>query len=227
MEQERHAPSRDGRRNGHRGNGTMDAGSRIRAELDLRAHVTNVEAEMAAVGERVKVIDEVLNRQLALRQPRGTQAAIDEYLAWLDRVEALGLAYVNANIVTQRLRLFYQGTARTRGALPDPAPRMREVKNLLETVRHSEQANLLLLRARRHSLSTDIQDLARDRKGKVHDTAHAGGRRGSGAAVGARHVILVAAALAALLLGSVLLESFRPEIVRFVRSAAGLPSTAP
>lgn len=222
MERERGTtdrPRRDARRNGHGGTFSSDASSRIRTELDLRAHVTNVEAEMAGIGNRVKVIDDVLNQQLALRQPRGTRAAIDQYLAWLDRVEALGLAYVNANIVTQRLRLFYQGTARTRGDLPDPAPRMREVKNLLETVRHSEQANLLLLRAQRHALLTEIQNLARERKSTRRDTP-----RRSGKPLGA--VTLLVVALAALLLGSVLLESFRPEIVRFVRSAAGLPSAS-
>jgi hypothetical protein len=177
---------------------------------------------MAEIGGRVKIIDDVLNEQLALRQPRGTQAAIDEYLAWLDRVEGIGLAFVNANIVTQRLRLFFQGTARTRGALPDPAPRMREVKNLLETVRHTEQANLLLVRARRHALLTDIQNLARERKSDL-DASLRGDRAGK--AVGSTVLTLLALTLAALLLGSILLDSFRPEIVRFVRSTVGLPVT--
>jgi hypothetical protein len=118
--------------------------------------VKQVEDEMAEIGERVKRIDEILNQNLPSGPERGSKA-VEEYLAWLDRVEALKLVYVNANIVTQRLRLFYQGAARSRGRIPDPAPRMREVKNLLETVRHTEQSNLLSLRARRHALQADVQ----------------------------------------------------------------------
>jgi hypothetical protein len=177
---------------------------------------------MALIGGRVKRIDDVLNLALTARQERGSKAAVDEYLAWLDRVEALKLPYVNANIVTQRLRLFYHGAARSRGRTPDPAPRMREVKNLLETVRHTEQSNLLLLRARRHSLQTDIQDLARERKSDGNSTRGARGRPGH-RSIGWLPLSLI---LLALLAGIILVIAFQPEIVHFIRSHAGLRDAA-
>lgn len=201
---------------------SRQGGSRIKTELELRARVKQVEGEMAEIGGRVKRIDDVLNQNLAAGHERGSQAAIDEYLAWLDRVEALGLAFVNANIVTQRLRLFYQGPPRSRGRVPDPAPRMREVKNLIETVRHTEQSNLLLLRARRHSLQTDVQNLARERKGGGQALSRNGRGREGIPSIG---WLPLAILLLALLAGSILVDTFRPEIVHFIRSHVGLRDT--
>jgi len=197
--------------------------SRITTELELRAQVKQVEAEMAEIGGRVKGIDETLNYVLTARPEQGWKPAVDEYLAWLDRVEALGLAHVNANIVTQRLRLVYQAPLKPRGKVPDPARRMKEVKSLLEAVRHTEQSNLLLLRARRHSILTDIQGLSRDRKSGAGVSL--GIARGRGGALSAGWLPLLILLLA-LLCGQVLLDAFRPEITHFIRSHAGLRDTA-
>ncbi len=196
--------------------------SRITTELELRAQVTQVEAEMAEIGVRVKRIDEILNYVLTARPERGWKPAVDEYLSWLDRVEALGLAYVNANIVTQRLRLVYRDPLKPRGKVPDPANRMKEVKSLLETVRHTEQSNLLLLRAKRHSILSDIQGLSRDRKSGAGVSRDARGRGGA-LSIGWLPLLIL---LLALLCGSVLLDAFRPEIRHFIRSHAGLRNAA-
>jgi hypothetical protein len=192
----------------------------MRAELELRAGVKQVETAMAEITGRVRRIDIVLSQGLSPRDGRGSAAAVGEYLAWLDRVEALGLTFVNANIVTQGLRLFYQGARRARRRTPDPAPRMREVKDLLETVRHNEQADLLALRAKRASLLAAIQKLASARRSGA---LAARPRRGSGA----RGIgwLQVAVLIVALLAGSILLDAVRPEVVRFLRAHVGLPQT--
>jgi len=193
--------------------------SRIATELELRAQVTQVEAEMAAIGDRVKGIDQILNHVLTARPEQGWKPAVDEYLEWLDRVEALGLAYVNANIVTQRLRLVYQTPLKPRGKIPDPANRMKEVKGLLEAVRHTEQSNLLLLRARRHSILNDIQGLSRDRKSGAGGSFRDAREKRGALSVGWLQVLIL---LLALLCGRVLLDAFQPEITHFIRSHAGL-----
>jgi hypothetical protein len=150
---------------------------------------------------------------------------VAQYLAWLDRVEALGLTYVNANIVTHSLRLFYQSPRKSRRRTPEPTPRMKEVKDLLETVRHNEQSNLLLLRARRHTLEVDIQHLAGQRKsgsaagpwGNSHGRGDGG--HGGGWSLGWVQVVVL---VAALLAGSLALDVVRPELVRLLRSWTGL-----
>ncbi len=194
----------------------------MKAELELRARLKQVESEMEQISGRVKRIDEVLNHNLTVRHDSDSRSGVQEYLAWLDRVEALGLAFVNANIVTQRLRLFYQAPQKSRGRISDPTPRMREVKNLLETVRHSEQSDLLLLRARRHALQTDIQSLVHVRKSNGEGLTGAG-RGGQG--VRSIGWLPLGILLLALLVGSVLLDAFRPEIVHFIRSHVGLRDT--
>jgi len=221
----------------------VPAGQRLKEELDLRAELKKTEVEMAEILGRIKKIDTVLNQGLSPQKERGSQAAIGEYLAWLDRVEALGLAFVNANIVTQGLRLFYQSPRKLRRRNPEPTPRMKEVKDLLETVRHREQANLLLLRARRHSLATEIQHRAGERKTGAHSggaAARAARRAARAARIAARRAtrhaargsrsvgwLTLAVFLAALLIGNTLLEAFKPEIVQFIRSHLGLQSAAP
>ena len=199
-------------------------GSRMKAELELRAEMKQVEEDMARVMTRVKSIDGVLNHELS-----PSPDAVPQYLAWLDRVEALGLQFVNANIVTHGLRLFYQSPRRSRRRTPEPTPRMKEVKDLLETVRHTEQSNLLLLRAKRHSLETEIQDLAGERKTgggswrrSSHGRARDGGR-GSARTLGWVQVLVL---VAALLAGSILLDAVRPEVVQFLRTRMGLDKAA-
>jgi hypothetical protein len=202
--------------------GRQAGSSRIATELELRAQVTKIEAEMAEIGGRVKRIDEILNYVLTANPERGWKPAVDEYLSWLERVEALGLPYVNANIVTQRLRLVYQAPLKPRGKIPDPAHRMKEVKSLLEAVRHTEQSELLALRARRHSTLMDIQGLSRDRKSGTVSFRDARAREGT-LSVGWLPLLIL---LLALLCGSVLLDAFRPEITHFIRSLAGLRGAA-
>ena len=197
--------------------------SRITTELGLRAQVKQVEAEMAEIGGRVKRIDEILNFGLTVRPEQSWKPAVDEYLAWLDRVEALGLAYVNANIVTQRLLLVYQAPLKSRGKVPDPAHRMKEVKGLREAVRHTEQSSLLLLRAKRHSILTDIQNLSRERKSGAGVSSRDAGGRGAARSVGWLQLLIL---LLALLCGRVLLDAFRPEITHFIQSHAGLRGAA-
>jgi hypothetical protein len=197
--------------------------SRITTEMELRSQLKQVEAEMAEIGGRVKSIDLILNERLAAHPEQGWKAAVDEYLGWLDRVEALGLAYVNGNIVTQRLRLVYEAPLKPRGKIPDPAHRMKEVKSLLDAVRHTEQSNLLLLRARRHTIVTDIQGVSRERKSAADPTFRDAPGRGGARSVGWLQILVL---LLALLAGRILLDAFRPEITHFVRSHAGLQDTA-
>jgi hypothetical protein len=192
------------------------ANSPMLTEMELRAQVKQVETEMSEIGGRVRRIDEILNQALTARPDRGWKPTVDEYLSWLDRVEALGLAFVNANIVTQRLRLVYQDPPRGHGSVPDPSSRMREVKSLLETVRHAEQSDLLLLRARRHSILSDIQRLSKVRK-PVTDRSSRGSR--DTLTIG---WLPLAVLLLALLCAGVLLASFQPEVAHFVRSHLGL-----
>src|SRR5579864_6481384 len=196
-------------------------GSRMKAELELRADMKKVEEEMAQVISLVRSIDEMLNQGLTT----GPEA-VPQYLTWLDRVESLGLQYVNANIVTHGLRLFYQSPRRSRRRTPEPTPRMKEVKDLLETVRHNEQSNLLLLRAKRHSLENDIQYLAGERKSDGTAGPWGNGSRGrylrGGSEGGALGWVQVVVLVATLLAGSLLLDAVRPEVVRFVRTQLGL-----
>jgi hypothetical protein len=200
-------------------------GSRMKAELELRAEMKKVEAEMAQVISLVRSIDQVLNHGLT-----PGPGAVAEYMAWLDRVEALGLQYVNANIVTHGLRLFYQSPRRSRRRTPEPTPRMKEVKDLLETVRHNEQSNLLLLRAKRHSLENDIQHFAGERKSDGTAGPWVNGFRGrstrSRGDARALSWIQVVVLVAALLAGSLLLDAVRPEVVRFLRTQMGLDRAA-
>ncbi len=201
-------------------NGSVSpASSRMKAELEMRAEVKRVEAEMTGIVGRVRKIDDVLSKGLSPQTPRGSSAAITQYLAWLDSVEALGLSFVNANIVTQGLRLFYQGARKTRRGTPDPEPRMKEVKDLLETVRHTEQSELVLLRAKRATLLTGIHQLAEERKTELLQAA-TGGKKGRG--VSAVGWFPAAVLLVAVLLGVILIEAFRPEIAAFVRGLFGL-----
>jgi hypothetical protein len=196
----------------------------MKAELELRADMKKVEAEMARVISLVRGIDQVLNQGLT-----PGPGAVAEYLAWLDRVEALGLQYVNANIVTHGLRLFYQSPRRSRRRTPEPTPRMKEVKDLLETVRHNEQSNLLLLRAKRHSLENDIQHLAGERKSDGTARPWGNGFRGRSRNRGdarALSWVQVVVLVAALLAGSLLLEAVRPEVVLFLRIQMGLDRAA-
>jgi hypothetical protein len=191
----------------------------MKSETQLREELKQVEAQMGAILKRVKSVDAVLNVNLLNPHTPGSVAAIKEYLAWLDGVEALGLSYVNGNIVTQRLRLFYTRPDKRETRDSDPYPRMREVKNLLEAVRHKDQSNLVALRARRHTVNAQLQKLERDE----------GKRAGRQAGVGELTKRILSAvwlqitmAVIIVLLGSVLFESFKPEIIHFVRSTVGL-----
>jgi hypothetical protein len=110
---------------------------------------------------------------------------------------------------------------------------MKEVKDLLETVRHNEQSNLLLLRAKRHSLENDIQHFAGERKSDGNAVPWGNGspgrstRSGGARALGWVQVVVL---VAALLAGSLLLDAVRPEVVQFLRTRVGLdrgPSSTP
>jgi hypothetical protein len=196
----------------------------MKSETELREQLKQVETQMGAIARRVKSVDAVLNVNLLSPYTPGSVAAIKEYLAWLDGVEALGLSYVNGNIVTQRLRLFYTRPDKKETRDADPYPRMREVKNLLEAVRHKDQANLVLLRAKRHTLSAQIQKLERD----------AGRRAGRQSGFGELKRRILSAiwlqitiVVIIILFGSVIFESFKPEIIHFVRSTVGLRDGPP
>jgi hypothetical protein len=108
---------------------------------------------------------------------------------------------------------------------------MKEVKDLLETVRHNEQSNLLLLRAKRHSLENDIQHLAGERKSDGTAEPWGNGYRGRSArrGGGGRGLgwVQVVVLIAALLAGSLLLDAVRPEVVQFLRTRMGLDRGAP
>lgn len=198
----------------------------MKSETELRDELRQVETQMGAIVRRVKSVDGVLNVNLKSPYAPGSSAAIKEYLAWLDGVEALGISYVNGNIVTQRLRLFYTRPDNRETRDADPYPRMREVKNLLEAVRHKDQANLVLLRAKRHTLNAQIQKFERD-------TSKRAGRH-SGFGELKRRIqsaiwLQITVVVVIILLGGVIFESFKPEIIHFVRSTVGLQdgSSAP
>jgi hypothetical protein len=191
----------------------------MKSEPELREELRQVETQIAAIVRRVKSVDGVLNVNLTSPHAPGSVAAIKEYLAWLDGVEALGLSYVNGNIVTQRLRLFYTRPEKKETRDSDPYPRMREVKNLLEAVRHRDQANLVLLRAKRHTLNTQIQKLERDTSKRAGPHSGFGGlKRRIQSAIWLQITVVVLI----ILLGGVVFESFKPEIIHFVRSTVGL-----
>ena len=191
----------------------------MKSETELREELKQVETQMGAIVRRVKSVDAVLNVNLLSPHAPGSVAAIKEYLAWLDGVEALGLSYVNGNIVTQRLRLFYTRPEKKETRDADPYPRMREVKNLLEAVRHKDQANLVLLRARRNTLNVNIQKQERD-------TSRRAGRQSGFGELKKRILsaiwLQITVAVIIVLFGSVIFESFKPEIIHFVRSTVGL-----
>ncbi|MFI5368141.1 MAG: hypothetical protein ACHQ1F_03930 [Spirochaetia bacterium] len=199
----------------------------MKPEAELREELKQVETQMGAIVRRVKSVDAVLNVNLKNPYTSGSSAAVTEYLAWLDSVEALGLSYVNGNIVTQRLRLFYTRPDKRETRDANPYPRMREAKNLLEAVRHKDQANLVLLRAKRHTLTAQLQKQERD----------AGRRAGrqSGISELKRKIVSaiwlqITVAVLVILLAGLFFQSFKPEIIHFVRSTVGLrdlPSAPP
>ena len=191
----------------------------MKSEAELREELKQVETQMGAIVRRVKSVDAVLNVTLKTPHAPGSNAAIKEYLTWLDSVEALCLSYVNGNIVTQRLRLFYTRPDKKDTRDTDPNPRMREVKNLLEAVRHKDQANLVLLRAKRHAMNAQLQKQERD-------TARRAGRQ-SGLGELKRKImsavwLQITVAVIVVLLASLAFQSFKPEIIHFVRSTVGL-----
>jgi hypothetical protein len=191
----------------------------MKPEPELREELKQVEAQMGAIVRRVKSVDAVLNVNLKTPYASGSSAAVKEYLAWLDSVEALGLSYVNGNIVTQRLRLFYTRPDKRETRDADPYPRMREVKNLLEAVRHKDQANLVLLRAKRHTLTAQLQKQGRDASRRA-------GRQ-SGISELRRKILSavwlqITVAVFVVLLAGLIFQSFKPEIIHFVRSTVGL-----
>ena len=191
----------------------------MKPEAELREELKQVETQMGAIIRRVKSVDAVLNVNLTTPYAPGSNAAVKEYLAWMDTVEALGLSYVNGNIVTQRLRLFYTRPDKRETRDADPYPRMREVKNLLEAVRHKDQANLVLLRAKRHTLTAQLQKQARDASRRA-------GRQ-SGLSQLKRKILSaiwlqITVAVFVILLAGLLFQSFKPEIIHFVRSTVGL-----
>jgi len=96
---------------------------------------------------------------------------------------------------------------------------MREVKNLLEAVRHKDQANLLPLRAKRHTLTAQLQKQERDASRRA-------GRQ-SGFSELKRKILSaiwlqITVAVIVILLAGVAFQSFKPEIIHFVRSTVGL-----
>ena len=196
----------------------------MKSETELREELKQVETQMGAVVRRVKSVDAVLNVNLLAPHTPGSVAAIKEYLAWLDGVEALGISYVNGNIVTQRLRLFYTRPDKRETRDSDPYPRMREVKNLLEAVRHKDQANLVSLRARRHTLTAQIQRQERDTDRRAGRQSGSGGLKRSILSTIWLQITIV---VIIILVGSVLFESFKPEIIHFVRSTVGLSDGPP
>ena len=191
----------------------------MKSETELREELKQVETQLGAIVRRVKSVDAVLNVNLNTPHTPGSVAAIKEYLAWLDGVEALGLSYVNGNIVTQRLRLFYTRPDKSETRDSDPYPRMREVKNLLDAVRHKDQANLVVLRARRHALTAQIQKLGRDTTRRAGHHSGFGGLKKRILSVVWLQITIV---VIIILLGGVIFESFKPEIINFVRSTVGL-----
>ncbi len=194
------------------------AAARLKAELELRAGLKQVEGEMAAIVARIRKIDDVLNQNLATGTVEGL-TPIGQYLGWLGRVEAIGLPYVNANIVTQRLRVFFTGPHKGRTHSGDPAVRMKAVKGLLEKVRQTEQASLLMLRHRRGGLQGEIVHLARDRSGETRPGSVAAADTSGMRSIGWLQLVV---ALAALLAGSILLDTVRPEVVHYLRTHLGL-----
>ncbi|MGD0725081.1 MAG: hypothetical protein ABSB63_05905 [Spirochaetia bacterium] len=196
----------------------------MKSETELRDELRQVETQMGGIVRRVKSVDAVLNVNLSSPHAPGSVAAIKEYLAWLDGVEALGLSYVNGNIVTQRLRLFYTRPEKRETRDSDPYPRMREVKNLLEAVRHKDQANLVLLRARRHTLNAQIQKLERDTRSRAGRQSGFGElKRRIQSAIWLQITVVVLI----ILFATVLFESFKPEIIHFVRTTVGLRDGPP
>jgi hypothetical protein len=195
---------------------------RMKTEKELKEELKQIETQMGGIVKRVKSVDEVLNVNLSSPRPPGSTAAIQEYLTWLDRVEALGLSFVNGNIVTQRLRLFYTRPESKENKTVDPSPRMREVKNLLEAVRHADQTNLLALRARRHSLHAHIQKLERK---AITRAGRRSGLEELKKKIQAAIWLQIAVLIIAILVGGVLFESFRPEIIHFIRSTIGVRDT--
>jgi hypothetical protein len=196
----------------------------MKSENELREELRQVETQMGAIARRVKGVDEVLNVGLKTAHVPGSSAAIKEYLAWLDGVEALGISFVNGNIVTQRLRLFYTIPDRKDNKDADPSPRMREVKNLLEAVRHKDQGNLLLLRAKRHSVHALLQKAERDASRRAgRQVSFADMRRRIQSAIWLQITVVVVI----ILLGGVIIESFKPEIIHFVRATVGLRDGPP
>ncbi len=195
----------------------------MKSEPELREELRQVETQIAAIVRRVKSVDGVLNVNLTSPHAPGSVAAIKEYLAWLDGVEALGLSYVNGNIVTQRLRLFYTRPEKKETRDSDPYPRMREVKNLLEAVRHKDQANLVLLRGKRHILNTQIQKLERDTTNRAGRHSGFGGlKRRIQFAIWLQITVVVLI----ILLGGVVFESLQTRDHPFCpinRGAAGQP----
>lgn len=195
----------------------------MKSETELRDELKQVETQMGAIVRRVKSVDGVLNVNLLSPHTPGSVAAIKEYLAWLDGVEALGLSYVNGNIVTQRLRLFYTRPDKRETRDADPYPRMREVKNLLEAVRHKDQANLVLLRAKRHTLNAQIQKLERENSRRAGHDGFGELRKRILAAIWLQITVVVLI----ILFGVVIFESFKPEIIHFVRTTVGLQDGPP
>jgi|GEM_PF-4883195 len=192
----------------------------MKSEAELREELKQVETQMGTIVRRVKSVDAVLNVNLKTPHTPGSNAAVKEYLAWLDAVEALGISYVNGNIVTQRLRLFYTRPDKSETRDADPYPRMREVKDLLEAVRHKDQANLVLLRAKRHTQNAQLLKQERD-------TSRRAGRQ-SGFRELKRKILSavwlqITVAVIVILLAGLVFQSFKPEIIHFVRSTVGLP----
>ncbi len=191
----------------------------MKSETELREELKQIETHAGAIARRIKSVDAVLNVNLLNPHAPGSVAAIKEYLAWLDGVEALGISYVNGNIVTQRLRLFYTRPDKRETRDSDPYPRMREVKNLLEAVRHKDQANLVLLRARRHAVNAQIQKFERD-------TGRRAGRQSGFSEMKKRIMfaiwLQITVAVLVILLAGLIAESFKPEIIHFIRSTVGL-----
>ena len=191
----------------------------MKSETELREELKHLETQMGTIAARVKSVDAALTVNLLSPHAPGSVAAIKEYLTWLDGVEALGISYVNGNIVTQRLRLFYTRPDKKEIKDSDPYPRMREVKKLLEAVRHKDQSNLVVLRARRHAITAQLQKLEGNGGGRE------GRRSGSNGRILSVVWLQIMIVVIIVLVGGVLFESFKPEIIHFVRSTAGLQDT--
>jgi hypothetical protein len=191
----------------------------MKSEIELREELKQIETQMGAIARRVKSVDAVLNVNLLTPHAPGSVAAIKKYLAWLDGVEALGISYVNGNIVTQRLRLFYTRPDKRETRDSDPYPRMREVKNLLDAVRHKDQSNLVLLRARRHAVNGQLQKLERDTGRRAGRHSGVGGMKRS---ILSAIWLQITVAVLVILLAGLMVESFKPEIIHFIRSTVGL-----